>query len=87
MNEDDLRFLNRVIVERLKLLGQARSMVMLARFTVGDRVSFRSSSGEQKTGVIVRLNKKTASIATDDREQWNVHPSFLTPLDPGEIEP
>ena len=62
MNEEDLRFLNRLIVERLKLIHQARSTVMLAHFSVGDRVSFQSHSGEQKTGVIVRLNKKTASI-------------------------
>ena len=78
MNEDDLRFLNRLIVERLKLIGQARSTAMLAHFSVGDRVSFQSSSGERKAGVIVRLNKKTASIATDDGHQWNVHPAFLS---------
>ena len=77
MNEDDLRFLNRLVVERLKLIAQARSTAMLAHFSVGDRVSFQSSSGELKTGVIVRLNKKTASIATDEGQQWNVHPGFL----------
>jgi hypothetical protein len=87
MNEEDLRFLNRLIVERLKLIGQARSTAMLARFSVGDRVSFQSSSGDRKAGVIVRLNKKTASIATDDGQQWNVHPGFLSPVGPGEIEP
>jgi hypothetical protein len=87
MNEEDLRFLNRLIVERLKLIGQARSTVMLARFSVGDRVSFQYTSGEQKVGVIVRLNKKTASIATDDGQHWNVHPGFLTPVGLGDIEP
>jgi len=87
MDEEDLRFLNRLIVERLKLIGQARSTAMLARFSLGDRVSFQSSAGEQKTGVIVRLNKKTASIATDDGQQWNVHPGFLTAASPGEIAP
>ena len=78
MNEDDLRFLNRLIVERLKLLAQARSTSMLSRFSVGDRVSFPGASGEQKHGVIIRLNKKTATIATDDGQQWNVHPTFLS---------
>ena len=87
MNEDDLHFLNRLIVERLKLIGQARSTVMLAHFSVGDRVSFQSHSGERKIGVIVRLNKKTASIATDEGQQWNVHPGFLTRIGPGDIEP
>ena len=78
MNEEDLRFLNRLIVERLKLIGQARSTAMLAHFSVGDRVSFQSRTGERKTGVIVRLNKKTASITTDEGQHWNVHPGFLS---------
>lgn len=77
-NEDDLRYLNRLIVERLKLIHQARSTVMLANFNVGDRVRFPAGVGEEKTGVIIRLNKKTASIATDDGHRWNVHPGFLT---------
>ena len=87
MNEEDLRFLNRLIVERLKLMGQARSTAMLSRFSVGDRVGFPSTSGERKLGVIIRLNKKTASIATDDGQHWNVHPGFLTPIGPGDIAP
>jgi hypothetical protein len=77
LNEEDLRFLNRLIVERLKLLHQARSTVMLAHFSVGDRVSFPTATGDQKSGVIVRLNKKTASIDTSDGQRWNVHPGYL----------
>lgn len=84
MSEADLRVLNRLIVDRLKLIAQARSTVMLARFSVGDRVSFPSTAGDQKSGIIIRLNKKTASIATDDGQQWNVHPSFLTAVGPAD---
>jgi hypothetical protein len=87
LSEEDLRFLNRLIVERLKLINQARSTVMLAHFSVGDRVSFPTSAGYRKTGVIVRLNKKTASIATDDGQHWNVHPGFLIHDDLERIEP
>ncbi|MHB1034549.1 MAG: hypothetical protein ACYC35_14805 [Pirellulales bacterium] len=82
MSEEELRFLNRLIVDRLKLLGQARSMVMLARFSVGDRVSFQTTSGERKLGFVIRLNKKTASISTDDGQHWNVHPGLLSSLAP-----
>ena len=77
LSEEDLHFLNRVIVERLRLISQARSTVMLAHFSVGDRVSFPTATGEYKAGVIVRINKKTASIATDDGHRWNVHPAYL----------
>jgi hypothetical protein len=88
LNEEELRFLNRLIVERLKLIGQARSTALMARFSVGDRVSFPCPVGEAKTGIILRLNKKTATIGTDDGQQWNVYPGFLTPAgQTGTIQP
>lgn len=74
--EDDLLFLNKLIVERLKLISQAKSTHQMSRFNVGDRVSFHTNSG-LKTGIIMRLNKKTASIKTDDGGNWNVSPSYL----------
>ena len=76
-NEDDLRYLNRLIVDRLKLIHQARSTVMLAHFNVGDRVRFTTSDGSDRAGVIIRLNKKTASLVTDEGQRWNVHPVYL----------
>ena len=79
LGEEDLRFLNRLIVERLNLIAQARSTALMARFHTGDRVEFRTSSGEWKTGVIRKLNKKTAAILTDDGQDWNVSPAFLAP--------
>lgn len=81
MNEDELRWLNRLIVDRLNLIHQARSTAMLSQLAVGDRVHFRCSDGGCKTGVILRLNKKTASIRTDDGQRWNVHPAYLSRLD------
>ena len=78
LSEEELIYLNRLIVDRLKLLNQARSTVMLSRFSVGDRVSFSSSNGDRKSGVVTRLNKKTASVITDNGQRWNVHPGFLT---------
>jgi len=82
MGEDELRFVNRLIVDRLKLLDQAHSTVMLAQFNVGDRVGFMSRDGEHKVGMVARLNKKTASIVTDDQQQWNVSPHLLQPIKP-----
>lgn len=87
MNEDELRWLNRLIVDRLNLISQARSTAMLSQLAVGDRVQFQAPAGDQKSGIVVRLNKKTASIHTDDGQQWKVHPSFLTRLEVGrEVE-
>ena len=77
LNEDDLLFLNRLIVERLKLISQARATSLMISFTRGDRVSFQTADGRMFEGIVMRLNKKTVSVATDDGHQWNVAPGLL----------
>jgi hypothetical protein len=77
MGEEDLLFLNRMVIERLNLLDQARSTVQLAQFSEGDRVEFTSPNGIVKRAVVVRLNKKTASLRTDDAQNWKVSPALL----------
>lgn len=84
LDENGLRHMNRIIVERLKLVSQAHSTKMLARFSAGFRVAFTAPSGEMKTGVIQKLNKKSATVVTDDGHRWNVHPSFLSPIVEGD---
>ncbi len=79
LGEEDLHFLNRLIVERLKLIAQARSTSLMSRFNIGDRVGFQSSSGEWKSGIVQKLNTKTISILTDKGHSWNVSPGLLSP--------
>lgn len=78
LGEDDLVFLNRVIIDRLHLIHQAKSTCLMARFHVGARVEFSTNDGRRKTGIIFKLNQKTASIHTDDGGRWNVSPHFLS---------
>ena len=77
MGEDDLRYLNRMVIERLNLLAQARSTVQLAQFAEGDRVEFTSNDGAIRRGRVLRLNKKTASVLTEDAQNWKVSPALL----------
>ncbi len=77
LGEEDLLFLNRLIVERLKLISQARATALMTSFTKGDRVAFQSPDGRTLEGMVLRLNKKTVSIATGDGHHWNVSPSLL----------
>jgi hypothetical protein len=77
LDEDDLLFLNRLIVERLKLISQAKATGMMANFSKGDRVGFQTPDGCKVEGIVLRLNKKTVSIVTDDAHQWNVAPGLL----------
>ncbi len=77
MGEEDLLYLNRMVVERLNLLAQARSTVELAQFAEGDLVHFTATDGSVKHGVVLRLNKKTASVRTDEGQNWKVSPGLL----------
>lgn len=77
LNEEDLRFLNRMIVERLKLISQTRATTLMVSFTKGDRVGFQASDGRKLEGTVLRLNKKTVSVVTDGGHQWNVSPGLL----------
>jgi len=77
MGEEDLLYLNRMVVERLNLLAQAKSTVQLAQFAEGDRVKFTNNDGTVKHGRVIRLNKKTVSLITDDGHQWKVSPGLL----------
>ncbi len=77
LNEEDLRFLNRLIVERLKLISQTRATALMTSFTRGDRVGFQAPDGRMLEGIVLRLNKKTISMVTDDGQQWNVAPVLL----------
>ncbi len=78
LNEEDLLFLNQLIVERLKLISQTRATTLMTSFTKGDRVGFQAPDGRALEGIVLRLNKKTISVATDDGHQWNVAPGLLS---------
>ena len=76
LSVDQLIELNRDTVARVKLLRQKESYKALAKFNIGDRVSFNTNMGNIK-GIIVKLNKKTATLHADDHQQWNVSPHLL----------
>jgi len=78
LTEEDLLFLNRLIVERLKLISQAISTPPVASFTKGERVGLRAPNGRMREGLVLRLNQKTVSVATNnDGHQRNVAPGLL----------
>lgn len=79
LSEEQLRALNRKIVERLKLINRAHSVVEVAKFNLGDRVFFKHH-GKIIMGTITRLNQRTVSIITDEQHQWNVAPDFLNKI-------
>jgi hypothetical protein len=76
LNKDQLILLNKVIVERLKLMDAANALKELSKFSVGDEVAF-SYYGEEVKGKIIKLNRKTVSILSDKNNRYNVSPSLI----------
>ena len=53
--EEELFFLNRLIVKRLKLISQAKSTFEMAKFNIGEIVEF-DDNGKTITGRVIKLN-------------------------------
>ncbi len=77
MSYYELTVLNQLVVERIRLLHKAGTLMSMSQFHVGDRVSWYGKEGVKHTGVIIRLNQKTVSVKTSDEGYWNVSPQFL----------
>ena len=77
LTEAELIDLNHRIVERLRFLSQMRAHERMLDFKIGDRVTFQPEGRSPLTGMLVRYNKKTVTVITDDGQHWNVSPSFL----------
>jgi len=78
LGESELIYMNRLVVERLKLLSQEKSTSQMMKFNIGEKVSFMSPDGIVKTGIILKINKKTMSIDTQDGTHWKVSPGLLS---------
>lgn len=77
LSEAELIDLNNRIVERLRFLHQARSHRRMLKFKIGDRVSFQPEGHDMVAGCLVRYNKKTVTVISDQGQRWNVAPQFL----------
>ena len=77
LTEKELIKLNHRVVERLKFLESARTHTEMMEFSVGDKVCFHSSGRDTTVGMLVKYNKKTVTILTEDGQKWNVSPHLL----------
>lgn len=78
LTEAELIDLNHRIVARLRLLNQMQAHTDMLEFKIGDRVTFTPPGKAQVQGMLTRYNKKTVTIVTDNGQQWNVSPHFLS---------
>ncbi len=75
--EEELVALNRRIVERLRSLQQHRCHKEMARFNLGDTVSFTVETGRIVVGKVIRADAKTITVISSSGEHWRVSPGLL----------
>ncbi len=76
LDEDDLLTLNRMIAERIKFIRAEKKIQSMAGFEVGDAVFFHDKKFGRVDATVLRLNKKTLSLVTDEGQRWNVAPEL-----------
>jgi len=77
LSESELIHLNERIVQRLRMMNQMRAHMRMLDFTLGERVWFQTEGDRIVRGVLVKYNKKSVTVITDDGSRWTVSPSFL----------
>ncbi len=80
LSAEELVALNHRIVERLKFLDHLKAHQDMMAFNIGNRVSFDAPQHGRQMGILVKFNRKTVTVVTDDGRRWNVSPDLLTPV-------
>jgi hypothetical protein len=57
----ELTILNKIVVNKLRLVQKAATLVSMSHFNVGDRVSWDGGDGMARIGIVIRLNENSFS--------------------------
>jgi hypothetical protein len=87
LTEAELIDLNHRIVERLRFLEQMRAHGTMLEFSIGERVTFNPGGRPPVMGMLVRYNKKTVTVVTDDGQRWNIAPALLRKVEAKDVTP
>ena len=49
----------------------------MMEFSIGEKVTFIPAGREEQRGVLVKYNKKTVTVVTEEGKRWNVSPHLL----------
>jgi len=80
MDLDELVKLNDYIYKRIKFLGENMVYEKLQEFEILDKVSFVDNAGNILKGTVVRLNKRTVTVKSDEGRVWLISPFLLNRL-------
>ena len=76
-SEEELMALNHEIVRRLKFFQHMKTQKKMLQYRIGERVSFLPIGRPVMYGTLVRFNRKSVTIITEDGGHWNVAPSLI----------
>ena len=76
---EELLELNQRVVARLKMLESMQTHIEMMRFNPGQRVSFEHQGG-RLMGTLLKYNRKTVTVVTDNGQRWNISPHLLSPV-------
>lgn len=85
LTEAELVELKHKIIERLRFLEQKRAHGTILEFGIGERVMFNPGGRPPVVGMLVRYNKKTVTVLTDDGQHWNVSPTLLRKVEAKDV--
>ena len=74
---EELLELNQRVVARLKMLESMQTHIEMMRFNPGQRVSFAHGGG-RLMGTLVKYNRKTVTVVTDNGQRWNITPPAVS---------
>ena len=77
-SEEELIELNQKIVERLKILETMHNHKEMIQVSPGEQVSFEPAGRGRQIGTLVKFNKKTVTVITENGQKWNVSPHLLS---------
>jgi hypothetical protein len=80
LSREELVALNDRIIERLKYLDGVHARQAMVRLQLGTQVSFDSPRQGRVFGTVIKFNRKTVVVLSEDRTQWRVPPDILTPI-------
>ena len=78
LSREELVELNDRVIERLKYLDTMHAQQAMMTLNIGSQVSFDSPRHGRVFGTVIKFNRKTVVVLTEDRVQWRIPPDILT---------
>ena len=68
------------IHDRLKLLASMHAQQSMMAHNLGDKVCFDAGQRGYQVGTLIKFNRKTVNVVTDDGREWRVPPHIVRPF-------